>query len=113
MVWQNPDRVRAGYRDTIAYSLDSLVDWVKTYADHEPGARLPRRPPARPDHHRRQREPRRAGHDVAHDPAVFDRITDWGWTDGLRPASTAPVWKMDAFRDKFLSAFGRPPTPHS
>jgi hypothetical protein len=111
VVWQNPDRVRADYRDTIAYALDSLVDWVKTYADpnlvlvflgdHQPA------PIITGDN---------ASHDVpvtivAKDPAVLDRITDWGWTDGLRPASTAPVWKMDAFRDKFLTAFGQPAGP--
>ena len=111
VVWQNPDRVRADYRDTIAYALDSLVDWVKTYADpnlvlvflgdHQPA------PIITGDN---------ASHDVpvtivAKDPAVLDRITDWGWTDGLRPAFTAPVWKMDAFRDKFLTAFGQPAGP--
>jgi hypothetical protein len=46
---------------------------------------------------------------VAKDPAVLDRIAGWGWTDGLRPAPTAPVWRMDAFRDRFLTAFG----PHA
>ena len=30
----------------------------------------------------------------------------WGWQPGLRPAPDAPVWRMDAFRDRFLSAFG-------
>jgi hypothetical protein len=111
VVWQNPDRVRADYRDTIAYSLDSLVDWVRTYGDsnlvlvflgdHQPA------PIITGDN---------ASHDVpvtivAKDPAVLDRITGWGWTDGLRPAATAPVWKMDAFRDKFLTAFGQPGEP--
>jgi hypothetical protein len=52
-----------------------------------------------------------ASHDVpitivARDPAVLDRIADWGWTDGLEPAPQAPVWPMDAFRDRFLTAFG-------
>ena len=46
---------------------------------------------------------------VAHDPAVLDRIAGWGWTDGLRPAPQAPVWRMDTFRDRFLTAFG----PHA
>jgi hypothetical protein len=52
-----------------------------------------------------------AGHDVpvsiiAADPAVTDRIAGWRWTDGLLPDRTAPVWPMDAFRDRFLAAFG-------
>ena len=43
---------------------------------------------------------------VAHDPAVLDRIAGWGWQDGLRPGPHAPVWRMDTFRDRFLTAFG-------
>jgi len=43
---------------------------------------------------------------IAHDPAVLSRINSWGWQDGLRPAANAPVWPMDAFRDRFLTAYG-------
>jgi hypothetical protein len=46
---------------------------------------------------------------VAHDPAVLDRISGWGWQDGLKPDPKAPVWRMDAFRDKFFAAFGSRP----
>ena len=46
---------------------------------------------------------------VAHDPAVLDRIAGWGWQDGLNPGAQAPVWRMDAFRDRFLTAFGSTP----
>ena len=54
-----------------------------------------------------------ASHDVpisliARDPAVLDRIAGWGWQDGMRPGPRAPVWPMDAFRDRFLTAFSRP-----
>jgi hypothetical protein len=52
-----------------------------------------------------------AGHDVpvsviAADPAVMERISGWAWDDGLRPGTDAPVWRMDAFRDRFLAAYG-------
>jgi hypothetical protein len=52
-----------------------------------------------------------ASHDVpitivARDPAVLDRISGWGWQSGLKPNAQAPVWRMDSFRDRFLSAFG-------
>ena len=40
-------------------------------------------------------------------PAVLKRIDGWGWQDGLRPETDAPVWPMDAFRDRFLEAFSR------
>ena len=54
-----------------------------------------------------------ASHDVpvaivAGDPAVTDQVTDWGWPDCLDPGPQAPVWRMDAFRDRFLTAFGPP-----
>ena len=42
---------------------------------------------------------------IARDPAVLRRIRSWGWQDGLRPDDAAPVWKMDAFRNKFLDAY--------
>ena len=48
---------------------------------------------------------------VAKDPKVLEQIDSWGWQDGLNPAPVAPVWRMDAFRDRFLTAFGSTPTP--
>ena len=52
-----------------------------------------------------------ASHDVpvsiiARDPAVLERISGWGWQDGLRPGPQATVWPMDTFRDRFLTAYG-------
>jgi hypothetical protein len=111
VVWQDPNRVRAGYRDAVAYSLNSLISWVKTYGDknlvmvflgdHQPAPII---------------TGESASRDVpvtivAHDPAVLDRVADWGWSDGLRPAATAPVWRMDSFRDKFLAAFDNQEDP--
>jgi hypothetical protein len=42
---------------------------------------------------------------VAHDPAVTAQFARWHWQPGLLPTATAPVWPMDAFRDKFIDAF--------
>jgi phosphatidylglycerophosphate synthase len=98
-----PDRER--YRDAVAYSLACLVSWVETYGDddlvlvvlgdHQPF------PVVTGDG---------AGADVpvsvvTRDPAVLDRIAGWGWQEGLQPGPRAPVWRMDAFRDRFLTAF--------
>ena len=52
-----------------------------------------------------------AGHDVpvsviARDPAVLARIDGWGWDHGLHPSPEAQVWRMDLFRDRFLTAYG-------
>ena len=43
---------------------------------------------------------------IAKDPAVLDKIAGWQWDAGLRPGPQAPVWPMEAFRDRFLTAFG-------
>ncbi|MER7889846.1 sulfatase [Micromonospora sp. NPDC094482] len=98
--------VRAGYRLSIGYSLETLISYVETYGDDDLvlvflGDHQPAPVVTGPN----------ASRDVpitivARDPAVFDRIAGWGWQDGLRPGPDAPVWPMDAFRDRFLTAFG-------
>ncbi|MFE3492112.1 sulfatase [Streptomyces sp. NPDC059175] len=108
-VWKDPDQVRDEYRRAIEYSLNSLITYVEKYGDentvlvflgdHQPVSTVTRG---------------RLGRDVpvaivARDPAVLDRIADWGWQDGLKPGPKAPVWQMDAFRDRFLSAYGSTP----
>jgi hypothetical protein len=99
-------RVRADYARSIGYSLSTLVSYVETYGDdnlvlmflgdHQPapvvaGAGASRDAPVTI---------------VARDPAVLDRISGWGWQEGLNPDPQAPVWRMDTFRDRFLAAFG-------
>jgi phosphatidylglycerophosphate synthase len=106
-LWQHPGRVEAAYADSIAYSLRTLVSFVEQYGDddlvlivvgdHQPAAVV---------------AGTGAGRDVpvtvvAHDPAVLDRISGWGWQPGMRPGARAPVWPMDAFRDRFLAAYSR------
>ncbi|HET9780099.1 MAG TPA: CDP-alcohol phosphatidyltransferase family protein [Propionibacteriaceae bacterium] len=103
---RNPTRVRAAYRASIEYSLDTLISYVETYGnenlvlvflgDHQPSPIV---------------TGRGASRDVpisivARDPSVFSRIAPWGWQEGLKPDPQAPVWRMDAFRDRFLTAFG-------
>jgi hypothetical protein len=39
----------------------------------------------------------------------MSRIASWGWQPGMLPNSNAPVWPMDAFRDRFLTAYGPEP----
>ena len=105
-IWPDPDRVRSAYAGSIDYSLRSVIAYLEAYADddtvvvllgdHQPATIVSGQDP---------------GHDVpvtliARDPTVTDRIAAWGWTPGLRPSAGAPVWRMDAFRDEFLAAFG-------
>ncbi|MEV4640128.1 sulfatase [Actinoplanes sp. NPDC049548] len=106
-VWKDPADVRAGYSQSIAYSIGTLLSWVRTYGDdnlvlvflgdHQP-------PPIVVGDGASRDVPVTI---VAHDPKVLDRIDSWGWTPGLKPDPQAPVWPMDDFRDRFLTAFGR------
>jgi hypothetical protein len=106
VIWRSRQRVRAAYGLSVRYSLNALISFVQTYGDrqlvlvflgdHQPATIV---------------SGQRAGHDVpvtvvAHDPAVLARISGWNWQPGLRPRPDAPVWRMDAFRDRFLTAFG-------
>jgi phosphatidylglycerophosphate synthase len=110
-LWSDHDQVRAAYGRSIEYSLNALVSFVQQYGDedlvlvvlgdHQPSTIVTG---LHPD----------LSHDVpisviAHDSAVLDQIAGWRWEDGLRPSPQAPVWPMNAFRDRFLSAFGTQP----
>jgi phosphatidylglycerophosphate synthase len=104
-VWTDPAKVKASYAQSIEYSIDSIVAFVATahdpdlvvvmLGDHAPSAVV---------------SGVGSSHDVpvtllSSDPHVLARISGWGWQRGLDPAPGAPVWRMDAFRDRFLSAF--------
>ncbi|GAB2843221.1 hypothetical protein GCM10027074_07200 [Streptomyces deserti] len=104
-------RSRQEYGRSIEYSVTSLTQWLERYGtddtvlvflgDHQPIARV---------------SGNNASRDVpvsivAKDPKVLDKIADWNWTTGLKPAKDAPVWRMDSFRDRFLKAYGS--TPHT
>ena len=109
--WKDDARARAQYRDATAYSLrhtDRLR--ASATATTDTGAGLPRRPPAADA----RSVGEGASHDVpitivAKDPAVLDKIADWHWDAGLKPGRRRPVWPMEAFRDRFLTAFGPEP----
>ncbi|MCX4762000.1 CDP-alcohol phosphatidyltransferase [Streptomyces sp. NBC_01275] len=104
---------RQEYGKSIQYSVTALTQWLERYGsedtvlvflgDHQPISRV---------------SGDNASWDVpisivAKDPKVLDKIADWNWTDGLKPAHKAPVWKMSSFRDKFLTAYGSTPHPSS
>ncbi|GAB1640508.1 sulfatase-like hydrolase/transferase [Krasilnikovia sp. MM14-A1259] len=106
VLWQNSKQVRTEYARSIKYSVGSLVSWAQRYGDkdlvlvifgdHQPISLV---------------SGHGASHDVpvtivAKDPAVLDRIAGWGWSTGLNPGPSAPVWKMSDFRDRFLTAYG-------
>jgi len=102
---------REEYGKSIQYSVNSLTQWLERYGndntvlvflgDHQPIARVS-------GSHASRDVPISI---VAKDPKVLAKVDSWNWTDGLRPAHGAPVWKMSAFRDKFLTAYGSTPHP--
>lgn len=102
---------RQEYGRSVEYSVTALTQWLERYGtedtvlvflgDHQPVARV---------------SGIRASRDVpvtivARDPEVLDKVAGWNWTEGLRPDQDAPVWRMDAFRDRFLKAYGSVPHP--
>jgi hypothetical protein len=112
-LWSDPGRVQAAYGRSIQYTMNALVSFVQRYGnrklvlvvlgDHQPWTIVSGQQPS---------------HDVpisviSHDPKVLRRIAGWGWNAGLRPGPRAPVWPMNAFRDRFLSAFDAPPVPRA
>lgn len=102
---------RQEYGKSIQYSVTALTQWLERYGsddtvlvflgDHQPIARVS-------GNHASRDVPISI---VAKDPKVLDKIAGWNWTDGLRPAHNAPVWKMSSFRDRFLTAYGSTPHP--
>ncbi|GAB7108255.1 hypothetical protein JCM4814A_65690 [Streptomyces phaeofaciens JCM 4814] len=99
------------YGKSVQYSVTALTEWLERYGsedtvlvflgDHQPISRV---------------SGQNASRDVpisivAKDPKVLDKIAGWNWTDGLKPAHNAPVWKMSSFRDRFLTAYGSTPHP--
>jgi phosphatidylglycerophosphate synthase len=105
VAWRDTSTVRRLYGQSIQYSLQALISWVirlhddnlvlVMLGDHQPATTV-----SGPDANHRV-----PVSIVAHDPAVLSQVASWHWQDGLLPASTAPVWPMDAFRNRFLGAF--------
>jgi hypothetical protein len=105
-VWSDPARVKQSYGASIEYSLGATFQFLQQtddrdlvvvlLGDHQPATIV---------------SGSGAGHDVpisviSRDPAVLAAIDGWHWSAGLTPAKSAPVWRMDAFRDRFLAAYG-------
>jgi hypothetical protein len=103
-------RARDAYGKSIQYTINTITGFIRRYAthntlvillgDHQPATTV---------------SGQHANHDVpitivAHDPNITRHITNWHWTNGLNPTPTAPVWPMQTFRDRFLTAFGSTPT---
>jgi hypothetical protein len=104
-IWSDPARIKQAYGQSVQYSLGALFSFVQNsddpnlvlivVGDHQPAAIV---------------SGENASRDVpisiiSKDPAVFGAISQWQWEDGLLPSADAPLWRMDAFRDRFFAAF--------
>ncbi|MDQ6523733.1 CDP-alcohol phosphatidyltransferase family protein [Nocardioides sp. LHD-245] len=103
---QHPRTAQRNYAASVRYTWRTLISFLTTYpdpnrvvviaGDHQPHSFVSGEDP---------------GRDVpvtvlAQDPGVIRRIGDWAWEPGIRPSPDAPVWRMDAFRDRLLTAYG-------
>lgn len=108
-VWRSAADVQRHYGRSIEYSLQALTSWVTRLndpnlvmvmlGDHQPATVVSGNTPT---------------HSVpisiiARDRSVFRHMSSWHWQDGLMPSPSAPVKKMDAFRNQFLDAFNATP----
>ncbi|HEX3786675.1 MAG TPA: sulfatase [Pseudonocardiaceae bacterium] len=106
-VWPDPTKVRAAYGQSIQYSLSTLISFVQNYGDkntvlillgdHQPASIVV-------GDHASRNVPITI---IAHDPNVLKQISGWGWQQGMLPDPQAPVWGMDTFRNRFLTAFSK------
>jgi hypothetical protein len=109
VVWRSDSSVQAAFGQSIQYSLTALASFIRRIhdnklvlvmlGDHQPATTV---------------SGDTADHDVpitiiAHDPQVIDRLNPWRWEPGMLPSPQAPVWPMDAFRDRFLAAYAESP----
>lgn len=109
VVWRDQNRVREQYRLAIDYSLAAVTDYLARHAgDDRVTVVLGDHPPVNwvsgiesfdvPVH-------------VIGPPARLARLAGWGFTPGLIPDASSPVWPMEAFRDRFVRAFTDSPLP--
>ena len=108
-VWRSAHDVQASYGQSVQYTMTALISWLQTVndknlvvialGDHQPATIVSGSTPT---------------HNVpisiiSQDPKVMDRISAWGWQDGLLPSPQAPVWSMDTFRGRFVASYGPHP----
>ncbi|WP_236899846.1 sulfatase-like hydrolase/transferase [Devosia sp. SL43] len=101
-VWANRDLMREQYRLALDYSLEIVFDFAARHAGRDwLLVILGDHPPA-------QSVSQIEGQDVpvhlVGTDAALAAFDAWGFTEGLVPDASAPVWPMSAFRDRFIEA---------
>jgi hypothetical protein len=102
-VWGDRELMREQYRLAVDYSLRIVFDFAARNAgrdwllvvlgDHPPAISVS------------QIESQNVPVHIIGSAAALAPIADWGFAPGLIPASDAPAWPMEAFRDRFIGAF--------
>lgn len=110
-IWSDPDRVRDQFRQSIDYGLRTIGEFAARRAataplivvlgDHQPAGFIS------------GTDNRDVPIHIIGDAATIAHLDGWGWEDGMVPAANSPVWRMDAFRDRFLGAFSTPVGTHT
>jgi len=105
VVWQDRTRVMRHFRESAEYVVQSLMSYMTEFGDdnlvmlilgdHQPMPFVTDNTDNRDV----------MVHLVARDPAVLAAAEAWAWTPGMLPADDAPVWRMDAVRDRMIETF--------
>ncbi|MCM2504359.1 hypothetical protein NDN16_11820 [Aureimonas altamirensis] len=104
VVWRDRERVRDQYRDALGYSLSVAFEFairnaadgrlVIVAGDHAPAGFISQIDSLDVPIH------------VFGPDRLLARIGSWRWAPGLTPDPAAAAWPMEAFRDRFIGAFG-------
>ena len=102
-VWKDHDRVREQYRKAVDYTLQVTFEHVAqlgpdaplvfVIGDHQPAGFVA------------QVDSKDVAVHLIAPPDLVARTAHWDWTPGLIPDAQTPVWRMDAFRNRFIDAF--------
>ncbi len=104
VVWRDADRVREKFRRAIDYSLQTVGSYLELHADaravmivlgdHEPAQFVSGVTTFEVPAH------------LVGPPDLLALFDGWGWTEGMVPAPDAPVWPINALRDRLLGTLG-------
>lgn len=103
VVWRDRDRVRDQFRQAIDYSLRTVGDYARRKAGDPPFMIvLGDHPPAL---FVSEDEWRGVPVHIIGPEELVGAFAEWGWRTGMIPDPDAPVYRMDEFRNRFLSTF--------
>lgn len=103
VVWRDHDRVRDQFRQAVDYSIQTVGAFAARHADDPPlmiviGDHQPARFVSEDDSFA-------VPVHIIGPQDLVARFGDWGWNEGLIPKPDARTWRMDMFRNQFLSTF--------